>query len=328
MTLALLLLLSAAEEKEGALVRSGALTSNPATWVTSADYPFRAMIEARGGTTSFLLAYDDQGLPRGCDIVGTSGHEDLDTATCRLVMERARFKPGRDAKGRPIGGTYSNRIRWKAPEGGRAMAFTPFVREDVGESWPSAAKPTASFRSVRPADHYPAEALAAGEEGVVQMAVWVAADGSVERCEVTDSSKSAALDAASCALMRSKGAFHPALGADGQKVQAKLQMMLRWVLPRAGAMDSIPAASASPTFPFARPTKTNMTLVLDADGQVKDCKFNAVGEKGELEWPNSLCSAMSNGRRFAPFRDAGGKAVARRVELRTELTIEPIADRP
>lgn len=95
----------------------GAPASNPATWVTSGDYPFSAMRERHEGTTGFRLIYVASGAPEKCEITSSSGHADLDDATCRLLMNRAWFRPGTDATGKPVGGTYSSRIRWTVPEG-------------------------------------------------------------------------------------------------------------------------------------------------------------------------------------------------------------------
>lgn len=97
------------------LSEPGAPTGNPGTWVTNGDYPARAMRDRLEGTTGFRLSYDASGVPQTCDIVSSSGHADLDTATCTLTMERARFRPGKNLTGQAIGGTYSNRVRWTLP---------------------------------------------------------------------------------------------------------------------------------------------------------------------------------------------------------------------
>lgn len=100
------------------LAEPGAPANNPGGWVTNADYPARAMREEREGTTGFRLTYGNDGEPQKCDIVSSSGHGDLDAATCDLAMERARFRPGKNAAGEFVGGTYTNRVRWSIPEGG------------------------------------------------------------------------------------------------------------------------------------------------------------------------------------------------------------------
>lgn len=95
----------------------GQPAENPGRWATFSDYPALAMRERREGITGFRLTYDTNGLPQKCDIISSSGHADLDARTCELMMVRARFQPGKDAAGKVVGGTYSNRVRWSLPEG-------------------------------------------------------------------------------------------------------------------------------------------------------------------------------------------------------------------
>lgn len=97
------------------LEQPGAPATNPATWVTHREYPARAKLERREGTTAFRLTYDASGHVQKCEITSSSGHSDLDTATCDQIMLRARFLPGKNAAGQKVGGTYSNRVRWRIP---------------------------------------------------------------------------------------------------------------------------------------------------------------------------------------------------------------------
>jgi TonB family protein len=101
---------------------------NPGTWATTADYPTEALREEVEGIVGFRLNIDAGGVPTGCEVVSTSGSLLLDATTCALVQIRARFRPGRDAKGKPQVGTYSGRVRWVIPRddtfGPRDAAFT------------------------------------------------------------------------------------------------------------------------------------------------------------------------------------------------------------
>lgn len=90
--------------------------TNPGSWVTTSDYPIRALREERDGVAAFRLAIDTQGRPIDCAITASTGSQDLDEATCSLILQRARFKPARDAGGKPMAGTYSNRVRWMIPD--------------------------------------------------------------------------------------------------------------------------------------------------------------------------------------------------------------------
>lgn len=98
---------------------------NPGRWVTNDDYPTRATRESREGTTEFTLDIGPDGVPTGCVVTISSGHEDLDAQTCRLIRTRARFSPATDRKGKAVAGHYSNRVRWQIPE--EVVWPNPFV---------------------------------------------------------------------------------------------------------------------------------------------------------------------------------------------------------
>lgn len=297
----------------------------PGSWATNDDYPARAMHEEREGTTGFRLTIGADGLPSACDIISSSGHGDLDATTCRLIMERARFKPGRDAKGKPVGGTYSNRIRWQIPEGGGlfALGAPGFAVDESGEGWPRRPRPDISMNELLPADHYPAIAREAGEEGIVRMTVDVDAEGRVTGCSVTDSSLSASLDAASCTLMRDKGKFEPALDSAGKPARGVAPVKFNWLLPREEAAgDDAIVTKPVRKFPMSDPGSLTMTMVVGANGTVSDCRFESTGKMAPPSEYGSPCEMFHGPRQFIPFVDADGKPVARRVTMRSELLIE------
>ncbi len=89
---------------------------NPGGWATPNDYPARALREERAGTTRFRVNIGPDGRVTDCQITGSSGHADLDEATCKNVTRRARFKPAVDSAGNPIADTYSNAVRWEIPK--------------------------------------------------------------------------------------------------------------------------------------------------------------------------------------------------------------------
>lgn len=89
---------------------------NPGNWATSNDYPSRALREEREGTTRFSVTIGADGRVTGCSITGSSGHPDLDDATCKNITRRARFNPAKDGNGQPTTGTYSNSVRWQIPK--------------------------------------------------------------------------------------------------------------------------------------------------------------------------------------------------------------------
>ena len=89
---------------------------NPANWVTTEDYPGRALRENRTGTTGFRLSVGADGRVTGCEITSPSGSEDLDQATCTYAQRRARFAPATDGEGQPTSGSYSSRVKWVIPK--------------------------------------------------------------------------------------------------------------------------------------------------------------------------------------------------------------------
>jgi len=90
---------------------------SPGLWVTTDDYPPGAIRSEREGVTRFSLSIGSDGKVRNCTIVASSGHSDLDRATCTKLTSRAKFKPATDVGGNPVSGTYAGAVRWKLPAG-------------------------------------------------------------------------------------------------------------------------------------------------------------------------------------------------------------------
>jgi protein TonB len=89
---------------------------NPGLWVQTDDYPPSALREEGQGVVRFKLAIDAAGVPVNCTVTQSSGRSDLDDTACQLIVERARFDPAKDARGRPVAGTYENSVRWQIPQ--------------------------------------------------------------------------------------------------------------------------------------------------------------------------------------------------------------------
>ncbi len=106
-----------------------------------------------------------------------------------------------------------------------AVAAAP----SAAESMPRPVQPLA--RLVSPWD-YPANALAARQQGQVLMALSVNDTGRIDGCRITKSSGSAWLDRASCLIMHRRARFHPAVSADGKRVAGSFDHMIEWMLPQ------------------------------------------------------------------------------------------------
>ena len=95
---------------------------------------------------------------------------------------------------------------------------------------PGAARPRANLASYLSADDYPPSAARNNEEGQVVFILDISAEGRVTNCTVTLSSGSAALDSATCRIMRSRARYTPARNLRGEAIAGRDQGAVRWQL--------------------------------------------------------------------------------------------------
>lgn len=88
---------------------------NPGSWVTTEDYPSRALREEREGVSGIAFDIGVDGKVSNCRITSSSGSPELDDAACRNFTRRARYKPAQNDAGQPMATTGSQRIRWQMP---------------------------------------------------------------------------------------------------------------------------------------------------------------------------------------------------------------------
>ena len=79
---------------------------------TDDDYPAAALRKGEQGSVTVRLSIARSGVVTGCKVTQSSRSVALDTATCRILMLRARFAPLAKARGKPFD-TYNQRIRWQ-----------------------------------------------------------------------------------------------------------------------------------------------------------------------------------------------------------------------
>jgi TonB family protein len=85
-------------------------------WIRLDDYPRTALRDGHEGTVGFRLAVGSDGKVFGCTITKSSGHNDLDEATCAGMTKRAKFEAAKDGAGNKVAGSYQSRVSWKLPE--------------------------------------------------------------------------------------------------------------------------------------------------------------------------------------------------------------------
>ena len=89
--------------------------ANLASYVSDEDYPSSAVRNEEQGTTRFRLAVGPDGRVKDCSVTSSSGSSALDSTTCKLMRQRAKFTPAMDSNGRPTGDTVASAIRWVLP---------------------------------------------------------------------------------------------------------------------------------------------------------------------------------------------------------------------
>lgn len=80
--------------------------------IGQADYPRAAWRARAGGAVSARLSVDAEGRVTGCEVIGSSGNDALDEATCRLIRERFRYAPALDEAGRLVPSVMGWRQTW------------------------------------------------------------------------------------------------------------------------------------------------------------------------------------------------------------------------
>lgn len=85
--------------------------------ISADDYPPDAAENEQEGSVVVRVTVDDKGAVSDCEVIRSSGVPSLDTQTCRIVWQRAKFTPGTDKFGRPQGGSTTSTITWRlAPD--------------------------------------------------------------------------------------------------------------------------------------------------------------------------------------------------------------------
>lgn len=70
--------------------------------IRDGDYPRGAGEAGVGGTVSVIYTVETDGRATNCMITESSGSDELDAHTCRLIEQRFRFRPSHDSAGRPV----------------------------------------------------------------------------------------------------------------------------------------------------------------------------------------------------------------------------------
>ncbi|TWH82927.1 TonB-like protein [Novosphingobium taihuense] len=137
-------------------------------------------------------------------------------------------------------------------------------------------------------------------------------DGKPNACEIIGSSGAPVLDEATCFLVMARAKFYPARDAKGQATEGVYSNAIRWILP----------PNVSKTL---SPKSETLTFILDKDGSIKDCRFVVTGANAEETMKGkNLCN--SHAAFNEPYRNADGKAVTKRVTMKSSLELEDVEE--
>ena len=90
--------------------------------------------------------------------------------------------------------------------------------------------PSADLRYIFSPKDYPAAAIRNDLSGTTKMVMLIDEFGKVADCTVTQTSGAASIDAQSCAVIRERGKFRPAIGLDGKPAKSAYSKSITWRL--------------------------------------------------------------------------------------------------
>jgi len=104
------------------------------------------------------------------------------------------------------------------------------VSDPAGEQSILISRAKANLASLIKDEDYPAAAMEGNQSGVVRFALLVDEQGKVADCTVIETSGVPTLDAQSCAIIKQRAKFEPAIGPDGKPAKDAKVGTIRWVM--------------------------------------------------------------------------------------------------
>ncbi|MBX3565948.1 MAG: energy transducer TonB [Sphingomonas sp.] len=81
--------------------------------IDNRDYPRAAIDAGQQGTVGLRFTVGVNGRVSDCRVTRSSGSAALDEVTCRLIQQRFRYAPSRDASGKPYADTVTGEQVWE-----------------------------------------------------------------------------------------------------------------------------------------------------------------------------------------------------------------------
>jgi protein TonB len=81
--------------------------------IHNSDYPPNAFKDRAGGTVGLRFVVAPNGRVSECGVTRSSGRDDLDAITCRLIQQRFRYKPALNAQGQAVPAVVTGEHVWQ-----------------------------------------------------------------------------------------------------------------------------------------------------------------------------------------------------------------------
>ncbi|WP_088201812.1 energy transducer TonB [Sphingobium sp. Z007] len=92
--------------------------------ISPSDYPKESRTEGEQGRTRVKISVSPSGKQYRCETLTSSGFSSIDKASCRVIMNKARFIHASDESGKPITGLYFMNLNWRVSNSRYPMAST------------------------------------------------------------------------------------------------------------------------------------------------------------------------------------------------------------
>lgn len=140
--------------------------SDPQSLIGGKDYPASALRAGEQGTVRYVLDIGVDGRVRGCRVTLSSGSSSLDSAACRIMTARGRFRPAIDSNGNPAPSQEVQAVAWSLPAEARVVHW------GYGMVTAVVAPPPAVVSRSSPIVHEPIMAIPQEGPGEAELSVW------------------------------------------------------------------------------------------------------------------------------------------------------------
>ena len=173
--------------------------------------------------------------------------EPLELSQMRFGVEKKQVRMVNLTKSEIPQLSGASELRWKAanvdyvfPLGpmGNLIKLMEKCRAGLGDYWNGTAEKVASLKQeptlnkpvvkLFSSNDYPSQAIFADLSGTTRVVALVDEKGKLVDCTIVETSGVAVLDAQTCIIVRDRGKFSPAIGADGKPAKGVFVQRIRW----------------------------------------------------------------------------------------------------